>query len=130
MQGRGIVKEIVKIRGELNCMHQYYSILHQTFLEKVEVLLHDSNVYICTGEHDDNKIFLHEIDWKIKINNSHISLMLLATLKIVSYLKNYCYYHHDNRHIVKSLCLPQSHYQHVLTEFEYQLELEFVICIE
>ena len=130
MQGRGIVQEIVRIRSELNCMHQYYSILHQTSFGKVEVLWHNSNIYICTGEHDDNMIFLHEIDWKIKINNRHISLMFLATLKIVSCLKNYCYQHHDNRHIVKSVCLPQSLYQHVLTEFGYQLQLEFVICIE
>ena len=27
-------------------------------------------------------------------------------------------------------CLPQSLYQHVLNEFEYQLQLEFDICIE
>ena len=26
-------------------------------------------IYICTGDHDDNIISLHEIDWKIKINN-------------------------------------------------------------
>ena len=129
MQGSGIVQEIVRIRSELNCMHQYYSILHHTSLGKVEVLLHNSNIYICAGENDD-MIFLHEIDWKIKINNRNISLTLLVTLKIVSCLKNYCYHHYDNRHIVKSLHLPQSLYQHVLTEFEYQLQLEFVIWIE
>ena len=56
--------------------------------------------------------------------------MLLATLKIVSWLKNYCYHDHDNRHIIKSLCLPQSFCQNVLTEFEYQLQLEFSIFIE
>ena len=56
--------------------------------------------------------------------------MLLATLKIVSCLKNYWYHHHDNKHIVKSLCLPQSLCQHVLTEFEYQPQLELFICIE
>ena len=87
-------------------------------------------IYICAGEHDDNIISLHEMDWKIKINNRNISLMFLATLKIVSCLKNYCYHDHDNRHIVKSLCLPQSLCQNVLTEFEYQLLLEFLICIE
>ena len=75
-------------------------------------------------------IFLHEIDWKIKMNNRHISHMLLATLKLVSCLKNYCYHHRDNRYIVKLLCLPQSLYKHVLTEFEYQLQLEFDICIQ
>ena len=73
---------------------------------------------------------LHEIDKKIKINNRHISLMLLTTLKIVSCLKKYYYHHHDNIHIVKLLCLPKSLYQHVLTEFEYQLQVEFDICIE
>ena len=99
-------------------------------LGKVEVLLHNSNIYICAGEHDDNMIFLHEIDWKIKMNNRHISLMLLVTLKTVPCLKNYCYHHHDNRHIVKQLYLPQSLYKHVLTEFEYQLQLEFDICIQ
>ena len=60
----------------------------------------------------------------------HISPMLLATLKIVSCLKNYCYHHQDNRYIVNLLWLPQSLYKHVLTEFEYQLQLEFDICIE
>ena len=56
--------------------------------------------------------------------------MLLATLKIVSCLKNYCYHNHDNMHIVKLLCLPQSLHQHVLIEFECELQLEFDICIE
>ena len=119
MQGRAIVWEIVRLRSELNCMYKYYSTLHETSFGKVEVLLHNSNIYICASEHDDNMIFLHEIDWKIKMNNRHMSLMLLATLKIVSCLKNYCYHHHDNTHIVKLLCLPQSLYKHVLTEFEY-----------
>ena len=40
-------------------------------------------------------IFLHDIDWKIRMNNRHMSLMLLATLKIVSCLKNYSYHNHD-----------------------------------
>ena len=118
MQGRGIVQEIVRIRSELNCMHKYYSTLHERSFEKPEVLLHNSNIYICAGEHDDNIIVLHEIDWKIKMNNRHMSLMLLATLKIVSCLKNYCYHNHDNTHIVKLLCLPQSPQKHVLSEFE------------
>ena len=107
MQGRTIVQEIVRIRSELNCMHKYYSTLHEICFGKVEVFLHNSNIYIWAGEHDDNMIFLHEIDWKIKMNNRHMSLMLLATLKIVSCLTNYCYHHHDNKHIVKLLCLPQ-----------------------
>ena len=64
------------------------------------------------------------------MNNRHMSLMLLATLKIVSCLKNYYYDNHDNTDIVKLLCLPTSLYKHVLTEFEYQLQLEFDICIE
>ena len=97
---------------------------------KVEVLWHNGNIYICTGECDDNIIFVHEIDWKIKMNNRHMSLMLLATLKIVSCLKNYYYHNHDNTDIVKLLCLPTSLYKHVLTEFEYQLQLEFDICTE
>ena len=130
MQGRGIVQEIVRMRNELNCMHKYYSILHHTFLGKVDVLLHNSTIYICAGEHDNNMTFLPEIHWKIKINNRNISLMLLAILKIVSCLKNYCYHHHDNTHIVKLLCQPPLLYQHVLTELEYQLQLEFEICIE
>ena len=87
-------------------------------------------IYICTGDHDDSIISLHEIDWKIRINNRNISLMLLATLKIVSCLQYYCYHNHDNRHNIKSLSLPQSLCQNVLTEFEYQLELEFSIFVE
>ena len=75
-------------------------------------------------------ISLHEIDWKTKINSRNISLMHLAILKTVSCLKNYCYHDHDNRHIVKSLCLLQSFCQNTLTEFEYQPQLEFLICIE
>ena len=56
--------------------------------------------------------------------------MLLTTVKIVSCLKNYCYHDHDNRHIVKLLCLPLSLYKHVLAEFKYPLQLEFDICIK
>ena len=131
MQSRAIAREIVRIRSELNCMHKYYSTLCERSFEKVEVLLHNSNIYICVGKHDDNMIFLHEIDWKIKMNNRHMSLMLLATMKIVSCLKNYCYHHHHkSRHIVKLLCLPQSLHKHVLTDFQYQLQFEFDICIE
>ena len=111
MQGRAIVQEIVRITSELNGMHKYYSSLHKRSFGKLKVLLHNSNIYLCAGEHDDN-IFLHEIDWKIKMNNRHMSLMLLATLKIVSCLKNYCYHNHDNTHIVKLLCLPQSLQKH------------------
>ena len=97
---------------------------------KLEILLHNSNIYICAGEHDDSIIFLHEIDWKIKMNNRHMYLMLLATLKIVSCLKNYCYHNDDNTHIVNLLCLPQSLQKYVLSEFEYQLQLEFDIFLE
>ena len=130
IQGRAIFQEIARIRSEINCMHKYYSTLHETSCAKVEVLWHNSNIYICTGEYDDNIIFLHEIDWKIKMNNRHMSLMLLTTLKIVSCLKNYYYHNHDNTDIVKLLYLTTSLYKHVLTEFEYQLQLEFDICIE
>ena len=87
-------------------------------------------IYTCTGDHDDNIISLHEIDWKIKINNRNISLTLLATLKIMSCLRNYCYHDHDNGHRIKSLSLPQSLCQNVLTKFEYQIELGFSIFIE
>ena len=52
-----------------------------------------------------------------------MSLMLLATLKIVSCLKNYCYHHDDNTHIANLLHLPQPLQKHVLSEFEYQLQL-------
>ena len=97
---------------------------------KLEILLHNSNIYICAGKHDENIIFLHEIDWKIKINNRYMSLMLLATLKIVSCLKTYCYHNDDNTHIVNLLYLPQSLQKHVLSEFEYQLQLEFNIFFE
>ena len=44
MQGRAILQEIVRIRGELNCMHKYYSTLHETSFGKVEVL-HNSNIH-------------------------------------------------------------------------------------
>ena len=64
------------------------------------------------------------------MNNRNMSFMLLATLKIVSYLKNYYYHNEDNKDIVKLLCLPTSLYKHVLDEFEYQLQLQFDICIE
>ena len=87
-------------------------------------------IYICIGDHDDNIVSLHEIDWKIKINNRNISLMLLVLLKIMSCLRNHCYHDHDNRHIIKLLSLLQSLCQNVLTEFEYQLEMEFSIFIE
>ena len=70
-------------------------------------------IYICTGEHDDNIIFVHEIDWKIQMNDRNMSLMLLATLKIVSCLKKYDYSDDDNTDIVKLLCLPTLLYKHV-----------------
>ena len=41
------------------------------------------------------------------MNNRHMSLMLLATLKIVSCLKNYCCHNDDNTHIVNLLHLPR-----------------------
>ena len=97
---------------------------------KLEILLHNSNIYICAGEHDDNIIFLHEIDWKIKMNNRHMSLMFLATLKIMSCLKNYCYHDDDKTHIVNLLYLPQLLQKHVFSEFEYQLQLKFDIFFE
>ena len=59
-----------------------------------------------------------------------MSFMLLATLKIVSCPKIYCYQNHDNTHIVKLLCLPETLHKHVLSEFEYQIQLEFDIFIE
>ena len=97
---------------------------------KLEIFLDNNNIYIFAGEHDDNITFLHEIDWKIKMNNRHMSLMLLATLKIVSCLENYCYYNDGNTHIVNLLHLPQPLQKHVLSEFEYQLQLEFDIFFE
>ena len=63
--------------------------------------------------------FLHEIDWKIQMNDRHMSLMLLATLKIVSCLKKYDHCDDDMADIVKLLCLPTSLYKHVLDEFDY-----------
>ena len=62
--------------------------------------------------------------------NRHMSLMLLAILKIVSCLKNYCYHNDANTHTVKLLYLPQSLQKHVLSEFQYQLQLEFDIYFE
>ena len=59
-----------------------------------------------------------------------MSLMLLATLKIMSCLKNYCYHNDDNTHIINLLCLPQSCQKHVLSELEYQLQLDFDIFFE
>ena len=56
--------------------------------------------------------------------------MLLATLKIVSCLNKYQYCDNDSEDIVKLLCLPTSLYNHVLDEFEYQVQLQFQICIE
>ena len=35
MQGRAIVEEILRIRSELNCMHQYYSTLHEISVGKL-----------------------------------------------------------------------------------------------
>ena len=64
------------------------------------------------------------------MNNKQMSLMLLTTLKIVSCLKNYCYHNDDNTHIENLLNLLQSLQKHVLSEFEYQLQLEFDIFFE
>ena len=43
MQDTGTVWEIVRIKSELNCVHQYFSILYETSLGKVKVL---HNIYI------------------------------------------------------------------------------------
>ena len=83
-----------------------YNTLHERCVTKYQIIWHNSNIYICTGEHDDNIIFLHEIDWKIQLNDRHMSLMLLATLKIVSCLKKYYNSDDDTTDIVKLLCLP------------------------
>ena len=107
-----------------------YNTLHERFVTKHKIVWHNSNVYICTGEHDDNIIFLHEIDWKIQLNDRHMSLMLLATLKIVSCLKKYYITDDDTTDIVKLLCLPTPLYKHILDEFEYQVQLQFDISIE
>ena len=64
------------------------------------------------------------------MNDRHMSLIFLATLKIVSCLKKFDHSDDDNTDIVKLLCLPTSLYKHVLDEFEYQVQLQFHICIE
>ena len=87
------------------------------------MFLDNSYIYICTGEYDNNTISLHDIDWKIKMNNRH-------TLKIVSCLKNYCCHNDNNTHIVNLLHLPKALQKHVSHEFEYQLQLEFDIFLE
>ena len=56
--------------------------------------------------------------------------MLLPTLKIVSCLKKYNHSDDESTDIIKLLCLPTSLYKHVLDEFEYQVQLQFHICIE
>ena len=119
-----------RITSELDCMCTNYNTLHERSVTKHQIVWHNSNIYICTGEHDDNIIFLHEIDWKIQMNDRHMSLMLLATLKIVSCLKKYYHSDDDTTDIVKLLCLPTSLYKHILDEFEYQVQLQFDICIE
>ena len=98
--------------------------------QNIKFFWHNSNIYICAGQHDDNIIFLHEIDWKNEMNDRHMSLMLLSTLKIVSCLKKYDHCDNDSKDTVKLLCLPTSLYKHVLHEFEYQVQLQFQICIE
>ena len=64
------------------------------------------------------------------MNDRHMSLMLLAKLKILSCLKKCDHSDDDSTDIVKLLCLPTSRYKHVLDEFEYQVQLQFHICIE
>ena len=56
------------------------------------------------------------------MNDRHMSLMLLATLKIVSCLKKYDHCDDDSK--------DTSLYKHVLDEFEYKVQLQFHICIE
>ena len=64
------------------------------------------------------------------MNDRHMSLMLLATLKIVSCLKKYDHCDDDSTDIIKLLCLPTSLYICVLDEFEYQVQLQFHIYTE
>ena len=44
--------------------------------------------------------------------------------------EKYDYCDDDSKDSVKLLCLPTSLYKHVLDEFEYQIQLQFHICIE
>ena len=67
---------------------------------------------------------------RFKMNNRHISLMLLTMLNIVSCLKNYCYHNDNNTHFVKLLHPHQALKKHVSHEFDYQLQLEFDIFLE
>ena len=89
-------------------------------------------IYICPGDHDDNIISLYEIDWKInrrsKKNRKIITYASCYTENCVM-SKNNCCHDHDNRHIIKSLSVPQSLCQNVLTELEYQLEMEFLYLL-
>ena len=74
--------------------------------------------------------FYMKLTGKIQMNDRHMSLMLLATLKIVSCLKKYYHSDYDTTDIVKLLYLPTSLYKHILDEFEYQVQLQFDIFIE
>ena len=44
--------------------------------------------------------------------------------------EKYDQFDNDSKDIVKLLCLPTSLYKHVIHEFEYQVQLQFHICIE
>ena len=63
-------------------------------------------------------------------SSRHMSLMLLTTLKIVSCLKQtIAIIMHDNTHLVNLLYLPQKLQKHVVSEYEYQLQLECDILL-
>ena len=105
---------------------QYFT---SNILGKVYVLL--PNIYIYLSRVSMmTTLYLYmwwKIDGKIKINNRNILLILIATMKIVSCLKNYCYHDHDNRHVVKSLCLPQSLYQNFWLSLNINCSWSFLI---
>ena len=63
------------------------------------------------------------------MNDRHMSLMLLATLKIVSCLKKYDHCDNDSKDIVKLLCLPTSLYKHVYTSLNIKYNYSFIYVL-
>ena len=56
-------------------------------------------------------------------------LCSLQHWKLYHVWKKYDHCDDDSKHIVKLLCLPTSLNKHVLDKFEYQVQLQFHICI-
>ena len=85
-------------------------------------------MYCCLGDHHDNVMSLTETDWLTAVNNREISLMLLSTPSIVSYIRHSI--NANGEDVIHTLHIPCSIINHIKAELDYQIDLEFTKYVE